>query len=54
VEVGSERFEAQATVVGTDERDTLYRKQASLYSQFAEYQRKTTRTIPVVRLTRTN
>jgi len=54
VEVRAERFEAQATVVGPDERDALYRKQASLYSQFAEYERKTTRTIPVVRLTRTN
>ena len=54
VEVGTERFEARATVIGPDERDALYRKQASLYSQFAEYERKTTRTIPVVRLTRTN
>ncbi len=54
VELGAERFEAQATVVGPDERDALFRKQASLYGQFAEYQRKTTRTIPVVRLTRTN
>lgn len=54
VEVGTERFEAQATVVGPDERNTLYRKQASLYTQFTEYERKTTRTIPVVRLTRTN
>jgi len=54
VEVGSERFEAQATVVGSDERDALYRKQESLFGQFTQYQRKTTRTIPVVRLTRTN
>jgi deazaflavin-dependent oxidoreductase (nitroreductase family) len=53
VEVGTERFQAQATLVGPDEHDTLYRKQASLYSQFADYQQKTTRTIPVVRLTRT-
>ena len=53
VEVGTGRFEARATVIGPDERDALYRKQASLYGQFAEYQRKTTRTIPVVRLTRT-
>ena len=53
VELGAERFEAQAAVVGPEERDALYRKQASLYGQFAEYQRKTTRTIPVVRLTRT-
>jgi deazaflavin-dependent oxidoreductase (nitroreductase family) len=54
VEVGTERFEAQATVVGSDERDTLYRRQASLYTQFTDYERKTTRTIPAVRLTRTN
>ena len=54
VEVGTERFEAQATVVGPDERNTLYRKQASLYTQFTDYERKTTRTIPVVRLTRRN
>ena len=54
VEVRTERFEAQAAVVGPEERDALYRKQASLYSQFAEYERKTTRTIPVVRLTRPN
>ena len=53
-EVGTGRFEAPATVVGPDERDALYRKQASLYSQFAQYERNTTRTIPVVRLTRTN
>lgn len=53
VEVGTERFEARATVAGPDERDALYRSQASLYGQFAEYERKTTRTIPVVRLTRT-
>ena len=54
VEVGGERFDALATLVGADERDALYRKQVSLYSQFAEYERKTTRTIPVVRLTATN
>jgi len=54
VELGAERFEAQARTVGPEERDALYRKQAALYSQFAEYERKTTRTIPVVRLTRTN
>ena len=54
VEVGAARFEAQARVAGPQERDALYRKQASLYAQFAEYERKTTRTIPVVRLTRTS
>ncbi|OGA51541.1 MAG: cell entry protein [Betaproteobacteria bacterium RIFCSPLOWO2_12_FULL_63_13] len=52
VEVGTERFDARATVLGPDERDALYEKQSSLYSQFADYQRKTTRKIPVVLLTR--
>ncbi|OGA00177.1 MAG: cell entry protein [Betaproteobacteria bacterium RIFCSPLOWO2_02_FULL_62_17] len=54
VEVGAERFEALAAVLPPDERDALYRKQASLHSQFVDYERKTTRTIPVVRLTRAN
>ncbi len=54
VEVGSERFEAQACVTGPEERSSLYRKQASLFTQFADYERKTTRTIPVVRLTPVN
>ena len=52
VEVGTERFEAQATAVDRAERDRLYAKQAALYSNFAEYEEKTTRVIPVVRLTR--
>ena len=30
------------------------RQQVSLFSQFGDYERKTTRTIPVVRLTRAN
>ncbi|MSQ52155.1 MAG: nitroreductase family deazaflavin-dependent oxidoreductase [Betaproteobacteria bacterium] len=54
VEVGTERFEAQASVVGSDEREAIYRKQASLFKQFVQYEQKTTRKIPVVRLTRTN
>ena len=52
VEVGTERFEARATVLDRDERDRVYAKQAALYQNFAEYEQKTTRTIPVVRLTR--
>jgi len=32
----TERFEAQAKVVSPAERDALCRKQASLYSQFAD------------------
>jgi deazaflavin-dependent oxidoreductase (nitroreductase family) len=52
-EVGTERFGVQATVVTGAERDDLYARQASLYPGFAEYQAKTTRTIPVVALERT-
>ena len=52
VEVGTETFEAEAVVVTGEERDRLYTKQAELFSQFAEYARNTTRTIPVVALVR--
>jgi len=54
VELGAERFEARAAVAGPEERDALYAKQASIYGQFTEYQKKTARTIPVVRLERTD
>jgi deazaflavin-dependent oxidoreductase (nitroreductase family) len=53
VEVGTETFEARATVVEGSERDELYAKQAAIMPNFAEYQEKTTRKIPVVVLTRT-
>lgn len=52
VEVGSEKFEALATELTGAERDDLYAKQAGLMPAFAEYQEKTTRTIPVIALTR--
>jgi deazaflavin-dependent oxidoreductase (nitroreductase family) len=52
VEVGTERFQAQATPVTGAERDALYAKQASLYPNFAEYEAKTSRTIPVIALKR--
>jgi deazaflavin-dependent oxidoreductase (nitroreductase family) len=48
VEVGTETFEATATVVTDEERDILYAKQAALMPNFAEYAKKTTRKIPVV------
>ncbi len=35
-----------------EERDRLYAKQAQLYPQFADYQRRTSRKIPVVALER--
>lgn len=52
VEVGSEQFEALATVSGEPERTELYAKIASLYPFFAEYEQKTERVIPVVTLSR--
>ncbi len=52
VEVGPETYEATATVLTGEERDRLYARQASLFPQFAEYQSKTTRKIPVVALER--
>lgn len=52
VEVGTEIFEAEATVVTGEERDRLYGQHAQRYPGFAEYQAKTSRTIPVVALRR--
>jgi deazaflavin-dependent oxidoreductase (nitroreductase family) len=52
VEVGSERFEATASVASGAERDRLYAAQAAVMPGFAEYEKKTTRVIPVVVLER--
>ena len=52
VEVGSETFQARASVAASPERERLYDQQAALMPGFAEYQRKTTRQIPVVVLER--
>ena len=52
VEVGNETYEATATALSGQERDQFYAKQAQLYPQFAEYQAKTTRQIPVIALER--
>jgi deazaflavin-dependent oxidoreductase (nitroreductase family) len=52
VEVGTEQFQAQATIPAEPERTRLYDQMAEARPGFAEYQRKTTRVIPVVVLTR--
>ena len=52
VEVGEERFDVTASVVTGAERDEIYARQAAAYPGFAEYQAKTTRTIPVIALER--
>jgi deazaflavin-dependent oxidoreductase (nitroreductase family) len=52
VEVGTETYEATATVLKGEERDRFYARQAELYPQFGEYQKSTTRKIPVIALVR--
>ena len=52
VEVGAERFEARATVAEGAERERLYAQQAAALPVFADYQRRTSRQIPVVVLER--
>jgi deazaflavin-dependent oxidoreductase (nitroreductase family) len=52
VELGSGTFDATARPLEGEQRDRVYAKQAELYPQFGEYQRKTERTIPVVELIR--
>jgi deazaflavin-dependent oxidoreductase (nitroreductase family) len=52
IEVGTETYEATATPVSLEERDRVYPVQAELFPNFAEYETKTTRKIPVVELTR--
>jgi deazaflavin-dependent oxidoreductase (nitroreductase family) len=52
VEVGPEKYQAKAIVAEGDERDRLFDAQAALMPNFAEYQRNTSRRIPVVILER--
>ena len=52
VEVGSDRFEADARVAPPDERDRIWRLQTRDAPVFADYQKRTDRTIPVVILER--
>lgn len=52
VEIGTEKFNARAHVVSGAERDRLFEAQAKIMPQFNEYQKKTTRRIPVVVLER--
>jgi deazaflavin-dependent oxidoreductase (nitroreductase family) len=52
VEVGEGTFEARARVTEGAERDRLFAQRAADSPNFAEYQRRTTRVIPVVVLER--
>ncbi len=48
VEVGQQRFKARARVAEGDERERLFNAQAAQMPNFAEYQQKTSRQIPVI------
>jgi deazaflavin-dependent oxidoreductase (nitroreductase family) len=48
VEVGSERFQARGVVTTGEERQRLFNSQADKIPIFHDYQKKTTRQIPVV------
>jgi deazaflavin-dependent oxidoreductase (nitroreductase family) len=51
-EGGTESFDVRVTELQGEERDRLYAAQAKLMPNFADYQAKTTRAIPVVALSR--
>lgn len=52
VEVGAETFQARASVAAEPERTRLFHQHATLRPNFVEFQRQTTRPIPVVVLER--
>ena len=51
MEVGTETFQARASVAEEPERTRLYDKMVEVMPGFADYRRKTTRVIPVIVLT---
>lgn len=52
VEVGTEKFQAQAVVIEGEERERVWNRLAEQMPFLAEHQRKTTRLIPLVALDR--
>jgi deazaflavin-dependent oxidoreductase (nitroreductase family) len=48
VEVGTETEPVRARVADGDERELIWQRQKERYPGFADYERKTERTIPVV------
>ena len=51
VEFGTEKFQARASVAEEPERTRLYSQMVEVMPGFGEYQRNTTRVIPVIVLT---
>lgn len=54
VELGTEQFEAMAVLLEGEERDRIYARETQVHPGTAEYEKKTTRKIPVVELVRRN
>ena len=50
IEVGDQHLDVRAVELSGEERDAKYAEQARRYPQYADYQRSTTRTIPVLAL----
>ena len=50
IEKGTDTFPVRATPLTGAQRDLIFARQAARFPIFAEYERKLTRTIPVVRL----
>jgi deazaflavin-dependent oxidoreductase (nitroreductase family) len=54
VELGTDTFPVTARELSGGERDEVYAKQVAVEPQFGDYERKTTRVIPVFELERTS
>ena len=52
VEMGTDTFPATATVVPDPQRGEIYAEQAAKFENFADYEKQTSRVIPVVELTK--
>lgn len=53
VQVAADRFKARATTVEGPERERLWKLMAKIWPDYDEYQKKTSRVIPIVALERT-
>ena len=54
VETGTDSYPARARVITRPERDRVYAAQVEAFPQFGDYEKKTTRRIPVVALDRSS
>jgi deazaflavin-dependent oxidoreductase (nitroreductase family) len=52
VEIGTEKYQVEATELSPDERDVQWQRVITDIPSFAEYEEKTSRTIPLFRLRR--